>query len=70
MLDSNEKFEEEMYPRHKAEDSYSVNIGEVFQSRYKVVGKLGFGGYSTAWLCKDLTYVFCFPMLRQDRCKS
>lgn len=57
-LDSNLKFEEETHPGYKAEDSYSVQIGEVFQSRYQVIGKLGFGGYSTVWLCKDLTYAF------------
>ena len=34
-------------------DADSV-MGEVFQSRYQVVGKLGYGGYSTAWLCRDL----------------
>ncbi|CAG7934789.1 unnamed protein product [Penicillium salamii] len=55
LLDSNTKFEEETHPGYIAEDSYSVNIGQVFQSRYKVIGKLGFGGYSTVWLCKDLT---------------
>ncbi|CAG8233561.1 unnamed protein product [Penicillium salamii] len=56
LFDSNQKFEEETHPGYIAEDSYSVNIGQVFQSRYKVVGKLGFGGYSTVWLCKDLTW--------------
>ncbi|KAJ5332687.1 uncharacterized protein N7506_006470 [Penicillium brevicompactum] len=55
LLDSNEKFEEETHPGYREERAYSVKIGEVFQSRYQVIGKLGFGGYSTAWLCKDLT---------------
>jgi hypothetical protein len=31
-----------------------VHLGEVFQSRYQVVAKLGFGVYSTVWLCRDL----------------
>ncbi|CAI7568051.1 unnamed protein product [Penicillium crustosum] len=47
LLDSNIKFEEETHPGYTTENSYSVNIGEVFQSRYQVIGKLGFGGYST-----------------------
>ncbi|KAI9806285.1 MAG: hypothetical protein M1825_006400 [Sarcosagium campestre] len=33
---------------------YPVRIGEVFQSRYQVLGKLGYGSRSTAWLCCDL----------------
>ncbi|KGO67791.1 hypothetical protein PITC_048770 [Penicillium italicum] len=55
LLASNMKFEEETHPGYTAEASYSVIIGQVFQSRYQVIGKLGFGGYSTVWLCKDLT---------------
>ncbi|KAJ5778868.1 hypothetical protein N7457_006588 [Penicillium paradoxum] len=46
-LDLNIKFEEETHPGYTAENSYPVNIGEVFQSRYQVIGKPGFGGYST-----------------------
>ncbi|CRL22603.1 Serine/threonine-protein kinase DCLK [Penicillium camemberti] len=67
-LDSNLKFEEETHPGYKAEDSYSVQIGEVFQSRYQVIGKLGFGGYSTVWLCKDLTQhkYLTLKVLRRD----
>ncbi|KAK2760154.1 hypothetical protein FQN53_007938 [Emmonsiellopsis sp. PD_33] len=29
-------------------------IGDTLQERYKVVDKLGFGGYSTVWLARDL----------------
>ncbi|KAK2763137.1 hypothetical protein FQN54_009773 [Arachnomyces sp. PD_36] len=29
-------------------------IGDTFQERYQIVDKLGFGGYSTVWLARDL----------------
>ncbi|OGM47773.1 protein kinase [Aspergillus bombycis] len=54
LLDSTEKLEEETLPWYSPNDFYSVKIGEVFQSRYQVIGKLGYGGYSTVWLCRDL----------------
>lgn len=48
------KIEEEDLPSYVPEDYYPVYIGEVFGSRYQVVGKLGFGVNSTVWLCRDL----------------
>ncbi|KAF1919640.1 kinase domain-containing protein [Ampelomyces quisqualis] len=33
---------------------YPVNIGDVFASKYQVVGKLGFGATATVWLARDL----------------
>ncbi|KAJ5198596.1 uncharacterized protein N7498_007713 [Penicillium cinerascens] len=39
---------------------HPIMIGDVFQSRYRVVHKLGYGTYSTTWLCRDYrsnTYV-------------
>lgn len=48
--------DEEISPWYDAEDFYPVQIGEVFQSRYQVIGKLGYGSVSTAWLCRDLVY--------------
>ncbi|KAJ6047187.1 kinase-like domain-containing protein [Penicillium canescens] len=56
LLDSNVKLEEETLPWYTQDRSYPVKIGEVFQARYQVLGKLGFGGYSTVWLCRDLTH--------------
>ncbi|RMY20723.1 hypothetical protein D0865_16671, partial [Hortaea werneckii] len=47
-------FEEERLPWYRADQFYPVHIGETFISRYKVVGKLGYGAYSTVWLCRDL----------------
>lgn len=49
-----EKIEEEDLPFYNPEDYYPVRIGEIFGSRYQVVSKLGYGGSSTVWLCRDL----------------
>lgn len=36
---------------------YPVKIGDLFNGRYHVVRKLGWGHFSTVWLCWDLQYV-------------
>ncbi|XHG05702.1 hypothetical protein AWENTII_008916 [Aspergillus wentii] len=54
ILDSSERFEEEFFPSYAKECYYPVHIGEVFNSQYQVVTKLGFGSSSTVWLCRDL----------------
>ncbi|CAI7574136.1 unnamed protein product [Penicillium glandicola] len=39
---------------------HPILIGDILQSRYQVVHKLGYGAYSTTWLCRDYqsdTYV-------------
>lgn len=46
--------EEETLPGYLAERYYPVRLGEVSQSRYKVIAKLGYGSSSTVWLCRDL----------------
>jgi hypothetical protein len=48
------EIEEETVPDYKAEGFYPVRLGEVFNSQYQVVAKLGFGTASTIWLCRDL----------------
>lgn len=47
-------FEEERLPFYDADQFYPVRIGEILNSQYKVVGKLGYGAYSTVWLCRDM----------------
>ncbi|KAJ5638827.1 protein kinase [Penicillium herquei] len=54
LLDANSKLEEETLQGYLPHHFYPVNIGDVFRSRYQVVGKLGYGGHSTVWLCRDL----------------
>ncbi|RDL42541.1 CMGC protein kinase [Venustampulla echinocandica] len=46
--------EEETLPHYKPKQYYPVNIGDVYKARYQVAGKLGYGAYSTSWLCRDL----------------
>jgi len=46
--------EEEQLDEFKRDVYYPVNIGDVFASKYQVVGKLGFGVSSTVWLARDL----------------
>jgi hypothetical protein len=48
------RVEEENFPDYLAARYYPVRIGEVFVSRYHVVGKLGYGAFSTVWLARDL----------------
>lgn len=33
---------------------HPVYIGDVYNERYKVLNKLGYGAYSTVWLVHDL----------------
>jgi serine/threonine protein kinase len=37
---------------------HPISLGDVFQHRYKIVRKLGWGGYSTVWLAHDQMYAF------------
>lgn len=34
---------------------HPVHLGDVYDGRYRVVHKLGFGGFSTVWLARDTT---------------
>jgi hypothetical protein len=52
-----EPLEEEHLEEFSAGAYYPVNIGDVYHSKYQVVGKLGFGSTSTVWLAKNLQYV-------------
>ncbi|KAM3420658.1 hypothetical protein BST61_g3913 [Cercospora zeina] len=53
-LPTDVKFEEEKLVGYKPEDFYPVRLGDVYESRYQVVAKLGFGTASTVWLCRNL----------------
>jgi serine/threonine protein kinase len=54
VLDSKYLLEEETFSWYDPEAFYPVRIGEIFQSKYQALGKLGYGSVSTAWLCRDL----------------
>ncbi|KAI3005603.1 hypothetical protein CBS147346_4269 [Aspergillus niger] len=46
--------EEETLPEYTASQYYPTRIGEVIKERYQVIGKLGYGSTSTAWLARDM----------------
>ncbi|KAF2671770.1 CMGC protein kinase [Microthyrium microscopicum] len=54
LINDHEIIEEEQFEEFKAGRYYPVNIGDIFHTRYQVVGKLGFGLTSTVWLARDL----------------
>nr|POE98275.1 serine/threonine-protein kinase srpk [Quercus suber] len=57
LIDAAEKLEEENWDWYSADAYYPVQIGDTFRSRYQVLGKLGYGAHSTAWLGRDLQCV-------------
>ncbi|PWY95405.1 kinase-like protein [Aspergillus sclerotioniger CBS 115572] len=54
VLDPATKIEEERMPAYERGLFYPVKYGDVFESKYQVLSKLGFGANSTVWLCRDL----------------
>ena len=57
LLDPSVPIEEETVPSYTPCEWYPVTIGAIFNSRYRVLGKLGWGRHSTTWFSKDLQYV-------------
>ncbi|OBT72743.1 hypothetical protein VF21_08971 [Pseudogymnoascus sp. 05NY08] len=54
VLEKGQLIEEERLPHYSPTQFFPVNIGDGLNARYQVVGKLGHGGNSTAWLSRDL----------------
>ncbi|KAE8351352.1 kinase domain protein [Aspergillus coremiiformis] len=48
------RIEEETLPHYRPENYYPVKIGDIYNDRYQITGKIGYGAYSTSWLCRDL----------------
>lgn len=46
--------EEETLDCYSPDQFYPVAVGEVLNSSYRVVGKLGYGAHATVWLCRDV----------------
>ena len=57
LVPTTSRLEEEKIIGYKSETFYPVCLGEIFNDRYQVVAKLGFGTASTVWLCRDLQLV-------------
>ncbi|RFN44531.1 cmgc/srpk protein kinase [Fusarium flagelliforme] len=51
--------EEETTPLYHPDRFYPITLGQVLDERYQVATKLGYGGNSTVWLCRDFNP---FPM--------
>lgn len=51
---NSEEEEQELREDYCKGGYHPVNIGDLFQGRYHVVRKLGWGHFSTVWLCWDL----------------
>ena len=57
-INASELFEEERLPWYSHDQFYPARPGEILDSSFKVIGKLGYGAYSTVWLCRDIRYVW------------
>ncbi|GMF80666.1 unnamed protein product [Aspergillus oryzae] len=67
-IETNQLVEEEELPDHRADRFYPARPGEIFQKRYQIVAKLGFGTSSTTWLARDLNLAereFTSPVSRK-----
>ncbi|KAF5018891.1 hypothetical protein F66182_9110 [Fusarium sp. NRRL 66182] len=53
-LDPSVPVEEEETPNYYAGRFYPVHLGQVFNGRYQIATKLGYGANSTIWLARDL----------------
>ncbi|KAI6800960.1 hypothetical protein KC361_g2095 [Hortaea werneckii] len=52
-MQSDHRVEEETVPNYNPSRYYPVQIRDIFQNRYEVLGKLGYGATSTTWFCRD-----------------
>lgn len=57
LLPASRLIEEEQLPGYVTTDYYPTRIGEILDTRYRIVCKLGCGTGSTVWLAKDIRYV-------------
>ncbi|KAJ5782070.1 hypothetical protein N7457_003844 [Penicillium paradoxum] len=54
IISSEHVLEEEYFEEFRNGQYYPANLGDVLNSKYQIVGKLGFGVTSTVWLARDL----------------
>ncbi|KAJ5971958.1 protein kinase [Penicillium vulpinum] len=53
MAAHSQAIEEQTLPLYHRKYYYPVKIGQVFNDRYRIISKLGYGAYSTVWLAWD-----------------
>jgi serine/threonine-protein kinase SRPK3 len=51
--------------RYKPGGYHPVRAGEVYNQRYQVIRKLGWGLYSTVWFVHDIQFVFDLVISRK-----
>lgn len=51
------KIEEETLEWYSPKVFYPVYLGQIFERRYQVISKAGYGSSSTVWLARDLEFV-------------
>lgn len=66
LLDPAKRFEEENMPAYERSLFYPVKLGDIFQSKYQVLSKLGFGANSTVWFCRGLQYFLSLLFLEYN----
>lgn len=54
---------EEGRSKYKPGGFHPVYIGEVYDNRYRILNKIGYGVYSTVWLVKDLQQEYVLHMM-------
>ena len=54
------KVDEEHLRHYKLSRFYPVYLGDIYESRYQVLSKLGYGSCSTVWLSRDIMFVNFF----------
>lgn len=63
VIDASQLVEEERLPHYNRTEYYPMRIGHVFDDRYQVIAKLGYGTTSTVWLARDIKYASLLIML-------
>tara|TARA_B110000908_G_C10261947_1_gene460007 strand:+ start:1939 stop:3180 length:1242 start_codon:yes stop_codon:yes gene_type:complete len=62
-----ESIDNEPLSQYKLGGYYPVSIGELFNNRYRIIKKLGWGVFSTVWLVYDYQEVEVFKVLKIQR---
>ena len=57
IINASIKVDEEHLAHYKPSRFYPVHLGNIFESRYQVLSKLGYGSCSTVWLSHDIMFV-------------
>lgn len=67
-LAQNEPVEEQTLPSYHRKRYYPVRTGQTFNDRYRTIGKLGYGAYSTVWLAWDERFLLFQPLTYHHPC--